>query len=132
MKITLFVLKLASLSLLLSAFQCDDTTNELTCEKKMSQLNEMETTIQSLVDTSVCNENFKCRAIAFGSKPCGGPWSYLVYSTSIDTLKLNKMVETYNQLEAKINQECERFSDCAMVSPPQRLECENNKCIAVY
>ncbi|MEO8773494.1 MAG: hypothetical protein ABI263_06475 [Gelidibacter sp.] len=132
MKIAIVVLKFASLFLLLSAFQCEDDTTSLTCEEKMSQLSAMEMSIQNLADTSVCNENFECRSVALGSKPCGGPWGYLVYSTSIDTLKLNTLVEKYNQFEAKINEECERFSDCAMVNPPERLECQNNRCIAVY
>lgn len=132
MKIAIVVLKFASLFFLLSAFQCEDDTTSLTCEEKMSQLSAMEMSIQNLADTSVCNENFECRSVALGSKPCGGPWGYLVYSTSIDTLKLNTLVEKYNQFEAKINEECERFSDCAMVNPPERLECQNNRCIAVY
>ena len=50
----------------------------------------------------------------------------------IDTLQLTKLVEQYNHLEATINQECGRVSDCAIVNPPQGLECENNRCIAIY
>ncbi|MBJ7879750.1 hypothetical protein [Gelidibacter salicanalis] len=92
----------------------------------------MKTTIQDLAGASVCNGNFECLYIAFGSKPCGGPWSYLVYSTSIDTLKLTNLVDTYNQLEKMLNSECGRISDCAFVVPPQRLECKNNTCIAIY
>lgn len=120
MKTGTIVLKLAVLFLLFTAFQCNDDTNSLTCEERTSQLSEMKTTIEKLADTSVCNENFECRSIAFGSKPCGGPWDYLIYSTSIDTLKLTKLVEKHNQLETTINQECDRFSDCAYLNPPQR------------
>ena len=132
MKTATFVLKLAVVFLLFTAFKCDDDTGSFACEERILQLSEMNATIQNLAATSVCNESFECRSIAFGSKPCGGPWGYLVYSTSIDTLKLTKLVEKHNQLETTINQECDRSSDCAFVSPPQRLECEDNKCIAVY
>ena len=132
MKTTTFILKLTVVFLLFTAFKCDDDTDSFTCEDRISQLSEMKATIRNLADASVCNENFICRSIAFGSKPCGGPWGYLVYSTSIDTLKLAELVKKHNQLETRINQECNRISDCAFVSPPQRLECEDNKCIAIY
>lgn len=132
MKTATFVLKLAVVFLLLTAFTCDDDTDSYSCEVRVSQLNEMKATILELSDISICNENHECRYIGFGSKPCGGPWAYLVYSTSVDTLKLTKLVQKYNQLETTINQDCDRISDCAFVNPPQRLECEENKCIAIY
>lgn len=126
------IFKLGFLFLILTAFQCDDEADEQTCEEKTAQLTSLKTTIEELADASVCNDDSECRYIAFGSKPCGGPWSYLVYSTSIDTTKLTQLVEKYNSLESKINQDCERFSDCAMVNPPQRLECKDNTCVAIY
>lgn len=133
MKIATHILKLGVLVLLLTTFQCNnDDSISLTCEERVTQLDKMKVAIETLANTSVCNENFECRYMAYGSKPCGGPWGYLVYSTSIDTLKLAQLVEEYDKFEDVLNKECERFSDCAMVNPPQRLECENNKCIAIY
>lgn len=131
MKLSKIVFALCTLLLLVSAFKCDDQKN-MTCEDRGSQLKELGLKIQNLADASICNENFECRSIAFGSKPCGGPWSYLAYSTSIDTLALTKFVDAYNKHEKLLNDECGRMSDCAIVNPPQRLECENNKCIAIY
>lgn len=132
MKKYTFVLKLSAFLLLFTAFQCDTTEVSATCEQKVTQLDNMRVTIQNLANTSICNENFECHYIAFGSKACGGPMSYLVYSTSIDVAQLTKLVKEYNELETVLNIECERVSDCAMVNPPQRLECENNTCIAIY
>lgn len=131
MKTSTFLIPLTCLFILLTAFKCNDVEN-MSCEEKRSKLNEMKITIENLAETSVCNENFECRYLALGSKPCGGPWGYLVYSTSIDTLKLTKLVENYNQLEKMMNTDCGLMSDCSMVMPPQQLTCENNKCIAIY
>ena len=128
---TIITFLLSSLFIVLSANKCDNQ-DTMTCEEMRDQLNEMKTNIQNLADTSICNATFECRSIALGSKPCGGPWGYLVYSTSIDTLKLSKLVATYNQHEKLMNTECGLISDCSFVSPPQQLECKNNRCIAIY
>ena len=88
--------------------------------------------IESLANASVCNESTECKFIAFGSKPCGGPWSYLIYSTSIDTNKLEVMVEDYNQKEADYNQKYGVGSDCSVALPPTSITCENNTCVAVF
>lgn len=131
MKTLIFVLKFAVPFLLLTAFKCDDR-DTMSCEDYVSKLALMKAEIKNLADASICNENFECRSIALGSKPCGGPWSYLVYSTSIDTLALLDLVEAHNKLERVFNVECQQYSDCMMVNPPLRLECEDNKCIAIY
>lgn len=132
MKTTLSVLTLGIIFIVFTAFQCDQKEGESGCDITMSQLEKLNERIQNLVDTSVCHDDAECRYIAYGSKPCGGPWSYLLYSTSIDTLQLTTLVEEYNALETRVNQECERISDCMAVIPPQRLECRDGKCVAVY
>lgn len=118
-------------SALFVAFQCANK-GPITCEDSIGKLEKMQSEIQKLASSSKCTTTGTCRYIAFGSKPCGGPWSYLVYSTSIDTLKLQNLVSEYNELEHQLNIRCERISDCMMVSPPQGFKCENNTCIAIY
>lgn len=113
------------------AFQCEDEVVS-TLETEQQALNASKKAIQDLAATSICNSTFTCKFIALGSKPCGGPWSYLVYSTSIDTEKLEKMVEAYNKKEADFNEKWGSVSDCMFVSPPSSVNCENNTCIAIY
>ncbi|MBO3096654.1 hypothetical protein [Gelidibacter pelagius] len=133
MKASSYVIKLGFLFLLLTAFKCDEQdSNSRSCEDYISKLDLMKVEIQSLAETSVCDKNFECRSIGLGSKPCGGPWSYLVYSTSIDTFALHNLVDAHNKLEREFNMACQQYSDCMMVNPPLRLECEDNKCIAIY
>lgn len=115
----------------LVAFQCDD--DDITDqETEKTQLNTLKLEIENLANTSTCGDNFECKSIAFGSKPCGGPWSYLIYSTSIDTDKLETLVEDYNNKESLFNQKWGVGSDCSVANPPTSINCENNTCVAVY
>lgn len=146
MKKTLRLLSFLSFSLLLMAFQCDSNDDEpiiinnsfsncegiTNCEDITSCLNNLQIEIDELVNASICSEDFECRYIAFGAKPCGGPWSYLTYSTSIDTLQLTNLVENYNTTQENFNMNCGGASDCAFISPPTSLECLDNICIPVY
>lgn len=122
---------LVSLCLLFFSTQCDEDTG-LTKEDKEQQLAALKTKIEGLASTSSCGDDFECEFIAFGSKPCGGPWSYLVYSTSIDTETLEEMVDGYNIKESLYNTEWGIVSDCAVANPPTSINCENNTCVAVF
>jgi hypothetical protein len=113
------------------AFQCEDD-NELTQEEERIELNTLKSEIENLANTSVCNDTSACKFIALGSKLCGGPWGYLVYSTSVDADKLERLVETYNQKETDFNTKWGIASDCAIANPPTNVICENNTCVAVY
>ena len=103
----------------------------LTYEEERAELDIYKETIETLAASSICNESTECLFIAFGSKPCGGPWTYLYYTNSIDVEKLELWVEDYNQLESQLNEDWGIVSDCAAVIPPSSMECENNQCIPV-
>ncbi len=128
----MLILGCMSLFILTTAMQCDDDDITAPCEDTSMQLLEFRSTIENLANQSVCGEDFECRYIAFGSKPCGGPWGFLVYTTSIDTLTLTSLVMEYNQLETNYNQNCNTVSDCSTPQPPIGFECENNQCIPLF
>ncbi|NJB71647.1 hypothetical protein GGR42_002109 [Saonia flava] len=88
--------------------------------------------VNATAGQSVCADGFTCKFIALGAKACGGPKSYLVYSTSIDTDNLEAMVAAYNQKEKEFNTKWDIVSDCALVVAPTGTTCENGKCVAVY
>jgi len=113
------------------AFQCEDQTN-ITKEQEQQELATLKQAIENLAKTAVCNENTACKFIALGSKPCGGPWSYLIYSASINVDELENLVENYNQKEALFNTKYGVISDCSFLMPPNGLGCENNTCIPIY
>jgi hypothetical protein len=125
-------LSLFTLCVFLLAFQCEDEDKIPTQKEEQTELNNLKSEIELLINTPVCNESSECKYIAFVSKPYGGPWEYLIYSTSIDEQKLQDLVEDYNKKQADFNTKWGVFSDCAFVTPPTNITCENNSCIPVY
>tara|TARA_R110002049_G_scaffold61447_3_gene163680 strand:- start:1960 stop:2175 length:216 start_codon:yes stop_codon:yes gene_type:complete len=69
-----------------SALQCG-TEDALRFEDKQSELTLLKSEMETLADISICGDELEYKYVAFGSKPCGAPQSYLVCSTSIDTSK---------------------------------------------
>lgn len=127
-----YLLIVLVLYLIAVAFRCESDDGLVTQDDEKTELSILKTEIETLANTSICNQVATCKFIAFGSKPCGGPWSYLIYSTSINTEKLENMVEVYNKKEKTYNAKWGVVSDCAIVIPPISVECENNNCVAVY
>ena len=97
---------------------------------EVNSLEPLRTAVHELVGEPTCKTVAQCRAIAFGSKPCGGPWTYLVYSTeTTDSTRLAALVAEYNSREAQMNREEGRVSDCRFVPVP-RLDCVDSRCMA--
>jgi hypothetical protein len=72
-----------------------------------------------------------CNYIAFGSKPCGGPLSYLVFSNSVNLNKLQEMVKNYNEMNKQYNIQTNAISDCMVVLPPTEIKCVNGVCTII-
>ena len=125
---------LSILVIIFSAISCsiEDDDNPATCEQMFQSLQNLRIDIEGYATTSICSNEFECRYIAFGAKPCGGPWEYLIYTTSIDTLELETLVADFNEREANYNQSCGAVSDCSVPTPPTGFTCENNQCIPIF
>ena len=94
------------------------------------RLKELRSLIDKEIGTPSANELSQCKLIAFGSKPCGGPSSYLVYSApKTDESRLNQLVNEFNQLQNRINEEQKLFSDCTITPKPQ-VELVDGVCTA--
>ncbi|MCB4798424.1 hypothetical protein [Neotamlana laminarinivorans] len=132
MKKLLFATVLISAFFCFTAFQCNENEDEDDFENEKSEISTMQSQIINLANSSICNDTTICKYIGFGSKACGGPKSYLIYSTSIKTDSLELLVKTYNEQEAAFNKKWGIISDCSIVNPPTDLICENNTCKAVY
>jgi hypothetical protein len=120
-----------TIALLAIVFGCTNNT-EFSKEEDLAELNALHEEIELLVDSGACSENSNCDYIAFGSKACGGPKTYLVFSSSINVELLQQKVATYNALENSFNKRWGIISDCAYLLPPKSVECVNGKCTAVY
>ncbi len=109
---------------------CTNNT-ETTQEEELQALNLLSEDIELLISEGICSENSDCAYIAFGSKPCGGPWSYLVYSSSIDTILLQQKVEIYNNQENAYNLKWGIISDCSVTLPPNEIGCVEGSCVII-
>ncbi len=126
------ILVVTCVMLLMTSSCSSNDNNTPTYEIELEKLSLLKAEIETLASTSVCDGTTECKFIGLGSKPCGGPWSYLVYTTSIDVDKLKAAVEDYNQKEAAFNGKWEIVSDCALALQPISISCENNTCVLTY
>lgn len=122
---------LKTIALLAIVFGCS-SNSENSQEADQNELNKLKAEIEKLVDSGICSENSDCDFIAFGTKPCGGAWSYLVFNNSINVELLKEKVTVYNNIEAAFNSKWGIISDCMAVTPPNNIECINGKCTAIY
>ena len=122
--------KILALSLLLQSFQCTDSndSSDLITSAKL-EIKKQE--IQTYINSFSCSESVGCNYIAFGSKPCGGPLSYLVFSNSVNLTKLQEMVKNYNEMNKQYNIQTNAISDCMVVLPPTEIKCVNGVCTIV-
>jgi hypothetical protein len=68
-------------------------------ESDSERLEELQRMIGQEIGVPYADEQSQCKLIAFGSKPCGGPGSYLVYSTArTNESRLEQLVNEFNQL----------------------------------
>lgn len=98
-------------------------------EADIQQLEQLRQEILAYVGTPECGQPGSCRTIPFGDKPCGGPWSYLIYSTvSTDSVALTGMVARYNRFNHTLNLRYGWASDCSVPNLPV-LDCVDGVCV---
>lgn len=122
--------KIIVLSILLQSFQCtdpNDSSENITSE----QLEIKKQEIQNYINSFSCSENVGCGYIAFGSKPCGGPRTYLLFSNSVNLTKLQEMVNNYNEMDGLYNIQTNAVSDCMYQMPPTEVKCVNGVCTII-
>ncbi len=130
--------KLAIGSILLGAIlACSKTPEEAlaqgetepTLREDSARLVEMKKEIEAFMGEPRCSQASECAAVGFGSKPCGGHWTYLVYSkTSTDEDALSGRINEYNEYNKVMNERHGLVSDCMLVTEP-RIDCVNSLCV---
>ena len=120
-----------TIALIAIVFSCTNTP-EITQESEKAELSILQEEIEQLIATGTCSQNTDCNFIAFGSKPCGGAWSYLVFSATINVELLKEKVTTYNKNETAYNMKWSVVSDCMVSTPPTNVECVNGDCVVIY
>lgn len=86
--------------------------------------------IESLINTEKCNNAADWKFAPIGSKPCGGPSSYIAYPQQLETEILSK-ISLFTAMQSDYNLKYNLTSDCAMVLPPVEIKCENGKAVLI-
>ena len=79
----------------------------------------LEAEVLGLIGDAACESHEQCRTVAFGAKACGGPQSYLAWSTKgTDEAALKAAAEQYAvQRRAEVS-DGGMVSNCALVTDP--------------
>lgn len=94
-------------------------------KEKMAQLDK-ET--KALIGSASCSSDNQCHSIGFSQKPCGGFYSYRVYSDqNTNTAELVSKVNQYNALSREWNKQNKLISNCMMMLKPQ-VACRKLTC----
>ena len=99
-----------------------------TAESLRTELESLSTEINNIIGTASCSNSKQCGALPMGQKACGGPMTYIPYSTeNTDTTKLIELSDQHQQKNKELNQLTGMMSDCMMVMPPAFI-CRDNRC----
>ena len=117
--------------LVLAVFVLSCTTEKSMTDER-AELQAQKAAVVECANSGSCTEDASCRLMGLGAKPCGGPWSWLVYSASMDTIRLATMVDAYNSAESDFNKKWGMFSDCSIAVLPDSVKCLDGKCAGYY
>ncbi|WP_440054640.1 hypothetical protein ACSLBF_00185 [Pseudoalteromonas sp. T1lg65] len=85
--------------------------------------------LELLVENKHCDNDNQCKVIAVGSRACGGPSSYHVFSTQNGNVKeITAQAEAITKLESHYNAQKQMMSICQHLAEPS-TQCLNNKCV---
>lgn len=128
--------KLLTLStILLLAFACEDSTgitDKTKREEDEQLLEQLHKEIEALSKSVTCTEADEWKFVAIGSKACGGPTSYIAYSTKINEEQFLEKVSYFTEQQAKFNTKWGIFSTCDLPAEPSGVTCADGKPVFVY
>ena len=92
------------------------------------ELEALHAEIVKMIGTATCANLVHCRALALGTRPCGGPAEYLPYSSFLaDREQLESKAFEYTLLQEEIQRK-ETVAGPCVVLPAPRLQCINRHC----
>ena len=99
-------------------------------EGDRARLQEMRQEIDALIGDAAGTSIADCRFAGIGTKPCGGPWEFIVYSvSSTDSTALAERLKAYDAFEDEMNERYGYLSDCSVPNIPN-LVFKDGRCIA--
>lgn len=105
----------------------DDAPSSGLTEEESREMENLKSEITMLANSEKCSNPADWKTVGLGVKACGGPVSYIAYSTKIDEKAFLEKVELYNQRSTEYNKKYNLVSDCMLVMQPENIVCENEK-----
>jgi hypothetical protein len=100
-----------------------------TVEQLRERLRALEDDIARASGDGRCTQAVECRAVGLGSKPCGGPERYWIYSTAASQVDhLLDDAEEHRATDAKLDALVGGVSDCLLELPPVP-DCVSGRCV---
>ncbi|MEL0642518.1 hypothetical protein V6260_18160 [Pseudoalteromonas aliena] len=85
--------------------------------------------LNTLITDTQCDTSTQCRVNAVGSRACGGPSSFVVYSTkSASEEQVTALSDKITKLESNYNSQKGMMSTCQHLTTPS-TQCVENKCV---
>jgi hypothetical protein len=76
-----------------------------------------------------CSSSWECHVATAGSKPCGGPSRYFIYSSSTSNVTaIEQLTDEYTALQQLQNQSTNAVGTCDALDVPTSLSCISNQC----
>ena len=104
--------------------------NNISQQSGREKLSALIKEIEKLANSETCNDVADWNFAAIGSKPCGGPSSYIAYPKKIEDEIVPK-IKNFTQMQSAFNTKYGLVSDCMMVMPPSGIRCVDGKAVLV-
>lgn len=95
------------------------------------QLEKIKVMIESEIAKEKCTNPNEWKIAPFGSKPCGGPTSYIAYPEKLED-DILPQIEGFAKKESEFNTKYGITSDCSVVEEPRKIKCNNGKVELIY
>ncbi len=104
--------------------------NNLLQQSDREKLSAMIKEIESEIGKEKCTDETLWRISPIGSKPCGGPSSFIAYPVKIENEILLK-IKNFTDAQSAFNKKYGLVSDCAVVPAPSGIRCEGGKLVLI-
>lgn len=89
---------------------------------------QLQVRLEKLTENKACDTTAQCKVIAIGSRPCGGPEGFMVYSSAhTDEKLLQFTADRFASLKREQNDKLGLVSTCQMLYEPA-VSCQQSLC----
>ncbi|WP_312769648.1 hypothetical protein [Epilithonimonas sp.] len=101
-------------------------------QQEAQEMENLKSEILTMAKSEKCVNSADWKSVGLGVKACGGPVFYIAFSSKIDEAKFLEKVNLYNQKSTEYNKKYNLVSDCMLILPPEKIECENGNPVFKY